>query len=206
MSIKRSVFLFTFIVFLLIFAGCGTMEHTADYSTREKVILAPLLVIEDTGSKEKYYPIKNWLYTGIVSNLADNGYSLIISSDCCPDFKITPAQIESIKSGKNMRAIAPTAFKHVLIYTIDKNEKEGIPILAETGKAAVTLYIVDNETGKLFWSEQANQDWIDTPFTLVALSSSRTVIHEFSTDPQKTAIGSLVKKLINNSPLLNKKE
>jgi hypothetical protein len=188
------------VVLAAVLTGCAATDHSTDYSARKRVLLAPLVVAADQGEHERRLSLRRWLYTGLVNEMADNGYSLFIADDFNPNLTVTQAQIKAIKSGQRTSPIAPSTYDYVAVFLVEKNEAGGIPVLLERGQAAVSLYIIDNRSQTLHWSSSASRNWGNVPIVIVIPGIA--VYSSANFNAQDSALAGLMIKLLKASPFL----
>lgn len=156
---KTAAFAFLLMIwFVGLLAGCGgPIIHSVDYSLIEPVLVLPAVNRTDRTilSNDNYY--LGVFRDDTTKDLADNGYAVVLSREFGTPVFLRPSDIDELENNKEMKTISPSNYRYFIVTSFDDFKRFN---LASSYKAYVTVYLVDNRTGRLVWSRQGtSRSW-----------------------------------------------
>lgn len=162
---------------MLTLSGCAPMEASIDYSDRQLILFLPIINrLDKEKLPDQYYDTRRSLTAFRFSELSKSGYDVVQATEAYKNLDnviskglfVSPQLLDSIVSGSHSGSIAPSEYAYVIVMSIDSIERIELQTARE---AQVSVFLINNRDGSLYWSNKAIVSWLvggllEVPFHL----------------------------------------
>lgn len=202
---------------MLTLSSCVPREASIDYSGRQLILVLPIINrLDNEKLPGRYYDERRSLFrVGHFNSFLDDGwnefsksgYDVVHATEVYKNLDtviskglfVSPQLLDSIISGSHSGSIAPNEYAYVIVMSIDSIKRVDL----QTGREAhVSVFLINNRDGSLYWSNEAIAGWAAAGLLQVPLD---LLIQDPSEDSSemREAIGNAFGKAMSKCPLLS---
>jgi len=152
---------------MLTLSGCAPLEASIDYSDRQLILLLPIINrLDKEKLPDQYYDTRpSFPRRYLFSELSKSGYDVVQATEAYKNLDnviskglfVSPQLLDSIVSGSHSGSIAPSEYAYVIVMSIDSIERIELQTARE---AQVSVFLINNRDGSLYWSDKAIVSWL----------------------------------------------